>query len=145
VVAAHVRDGGSMGRSPWRPRTEVERSTAYAAALASVVLTAAKQVLGLALVTDDVNVVVVRPTAGGPGVEPIYVGRLDSAAVSLRHPEADPLPLVLSSAGADGIRLEGPNRAVTALADEAYADGVLCELVRACHSAEADTPVEAAV
>jgi hypothetical protein len=66
----------------------------YAAGLASAVLAAAKQAVSIAPATDDVNVVAVRPTRNGRGVEPVYVGRFDREDVSLRHREADPLPIV---------------------------------------------------
>ncbi|WP_186815197.1 hypothetical protein [Terrabacter aerolatus] len=137
IVAEEQRDDGPAGRAGWRPRTARERNVVYAAGLASAVLAAAKQVVSLAPATDDVNVVVVRHTRNGRGVEPVYVGRFDREDVSLRHPEADPLPLVASSAMPHGIRVHGADREVTALEHAADVDGALRELVDTCRAADA--------
>ena len=137
IVAEEGREVSPSGRTSWRARTAWERNGVYAAGLASVVLAAAKQVDSIAPATDDVNVVVVRPTRNGRGVEPVYVGRLDREDASLRHPEADPLPLVISSAVPHGIRIHGPEREVTALDHAADVDGALREIVDACRAADA--------
>lgn len=138
IVAEEQRDGSvGGGRSSWRPRTARERNAVYAAGLASAVLAAAKQAVSIAPATDDVNVVAVRPTRNGRGVEPVYVGRFDREDVSLRHREADPLPLVTSSAVPHGIRTHGPEREVTALDHAADVDRALRELVDACRAADA--------
>jgi hypothetical protein len=137
IVAEEGREVTPSGRASWRARTAWERNGVYAAGLASVVLAAAKQVDSIAPATDDVNVVVVRPTRNGRGVEPVYVGRLDREDASLRHPEADPLPLVISSAVPHGIRIHGPEREVTALDHAADVDGALREIVDACRAADA--------
>ncbi|CAN7168850.1 hypothetical protein LJR027_000199 [Terrabacter sp. LjRoot27] len=137
IVAEEGREVTASGRTSWRARTAWERNGVYAAGLAAVVLAAAKQVDSIAPATDDVNVVVVRPTRNGRGVEPVYVGRLDREDASLRHPEADPLPLVISSAVPHGIRIHGPEREVTALEHAADVDGALREIVDACRAADA--------
>ncbi|GAA2471112.1 hypothetical protein [Terrabacter carboxydivorans] len=137
IVAEEQRDDAPAGRPGWRPRTARERNIVYAAGLASAVLAAAKQAVSIAPATDDVNVVVVRPTRNGRGVEPVYVGRFDREDVSLRHPDADPLPLVTSSAMPHGIRVHGPDREVTALEHAADRDGALRELVDTCRAADA--------
>ncbi|WP_256792991.1 hypothetical protein [Terrabacter sp. Ter38] len=137
IVAKEWPHVALSGRTTWRRRTPGERNGVYAAGLASVVLAAAKQVVSIAPATDDVNVVVVRPTPNGHGVEPVYVGRLDREDVSLRHPDADPLPIVISSALPDGIRIHGPEREVGALDPAGDADGALREIVEACRVAEA--------
>ncbi|WP_330475302.1 hypothetical protein [Terrabacter sp. C0L_2] len=137
IVAEEQRAAGPSGRAAWRPRTARERNAVYAAGLASAVLAAAKHVVTIAPATDDVNVVVVRPTRNGRGVEPVYVGRLDREDVSLRHPDADPGPLVRSSAVPHGIRVHGPDREVTALEHVADVDGALREIVDACRAADA--------
>lgn len=137
IVAEEQREDGASGRAGWRPRTARERNAVYAAGLASAVLAAAKHVVSIAPATDDVNVVVVRPTRNGRGVEPVYVGRFDREDVSLRHPEADPLPLVTSSALPHGIRVHGPDREVTALEHAADVDGALGQLVDTCRAADA--------
>jgi hypothetical protein len=137
IVAEEGREVTASGRASWRARTAWERNGVYAAGLAAVVLAAAKQVDSIAPATDDVNVVVVRPTRNGRGVEPVYVGRLDREDASLRHPEADPLPLVISSAVPHGIRIHGPEREVTALEHAADVDGALREIVDACRAADA--------
>lgn len=137
IVAEEQRDGAGAGRTAWRSRTARERNAVYAAGLASAVLAAAKHVVSIAPATDDVCVVVVRPTRDGRGVEPVYVGRFDREDVSLRHPEADPLPLVTSSAVPHGIRVHGPEREVTALDRVVDVDGALGELVDACRAADA--------
>lgn len=137
IVAEEGREVSSSGRTSWRARTAWERNGVYAAGLAAVVLAAAKQVDSIAPATDDVNVVVVRPTRNGRGVEPVYVGRLDREDASLRHPDADPLPLVISSAVPHGIRIHGPEREVTALEHAADVDGALREIVDACRAADA--------
>jgi len=56
----------------------------------------------------------------------------------LRHPDADPLPLVISSAVPHGIRIHGPDREVTALDHAADVDGALREIVGACRAADAE-------
>jgi len=137
IVAEEQRAAGPSGRAAWRPRTAGERNAVYAAGLASTVLAAAKHVVTIAPATDDVNVVVVRPTRNGRGVEPVYVGRLDREDVTLRHPDADPGPLVTSSAVPHGIRVHGPDREVTALEHVADVDGALREIVDACRAADA--------
>jgi hypothetical protein len=137
IVAEEQRAAGPSGRAAWRPRTARERNAVYAAGLASAVLAAAKHVVTIAPATDDVNVVVVRPTRNGRGVEPVYVGRLDREDVTLRHPDADPGPLVTSSAVPHGIRVHGPDREVTALEHVADVDGALREIVDACRAADA--------
>ncbi|WP_141847582.1 hypothetical protein [Humibacillus xanthopallidus] len=134
VVADEVVEG-SNGRRSRRPRTPRERQQVYAAGLASAVLAATKQVDSVAPGADDVNVVVVRPTRNNAGVEPIYVGTFDREDVALRHPEADPLPLLVASAAPDGIRLLGPDREVTALDPARDVDRSLHEIVAACRSA----------
>ncbi|WP_156022911.1 hypothetical protein [Terracoccus sp. 273MFTsu3.1] len=137
IVAEEGREAAPSGRTSWRARTAWERNGVYAAGLAAVVLAAAKHVDSIAPATDDVNVVVVRPTRNGRGVEPVYVGRLDREDVSLRHPEADPLPLVIGSAVPHGIRIHGPEREVTALEHAVDVDGALREIVDACRAADA--------
>ena len=139
VVAEEGREVAPSGRTSWRARTAWERNGVYATGLAAVVLAAAKQVDSIAPATDDVNVVVVRPTRNGRGVEPVYVGRLDREDVSLRHPEADPLPLVIGSAVPHGIRIHGPEREVTALEHAVDVDGALREIVDACRAADAQS------
>ncbi|GAA2158680.1 hypothetical protein FHX52_2366 [Humibacillus xanthopallidus] len=134
VVTDEVVEGGN-GRRTRRPRTPRERQQVYAAGLASAVLAATKQVDSVAPGADDVNVVVVRPTRNNAGVEPIYVGTLDREDVALRHPEADPVPLLVGSAAPDGIRLLGPDREVTALDPARDVDRSLHEIVAACRSA----------
>ena len=134
VIADEVIDG-SNARGSRRPRTARERQQAYAAGLASAVLAAVKQVDSVAPAADDVNVVVVRPTHNDASVEPIYVGTLDREDVALRHPEADPQPLLVSSAAPDGIRLLGPDREVAALDPARDTDHALHEIVTACRSA----------
>lgn len=138
IVAEEGREVAPSGRTSWRARTAWERNGVYATGLAAVVLAAAKQVDSIAPATDDVNVVVVRPTRNGRGVEPVYVGRLDREDVSLRHPEADPLPLVIGSAVPHGIRIHGPEREVTALEHAVDVDGALREIVDACRAADAE-------
>jgi hypothetical protein len=96
----------------------------------------------VALAADDVNVVVVRPSRNGRSVEPVYVGTLDREDVSLRHPDADPLPLVTASAGPHGLRIHGPDREVTALDRAADVDGTLREIVAACRTAMAPPPAD---
>ena len=135
VVIADAVVEGSNGRRSRRPRTQRERQQAYAAGLASAVLAATKQVDSLAPATDDVHVVAVRPTRNNASVEPIYVGTLDREDVALRHPEADPLPLLLGSAAPDGIRLLGPDREVAALDPALDIDRSLHEIVAACRAA----------
>ena len=139
IVAEEGREVAASGRTSWRARTAWERNGVYAAGLAAVVLAAAKQVDSIAPATDDVNVVVVRPTRNGRGVEPVSVGRLDREDVSLRHPEADPLPLVIGSAVPHGIRIHGPEREVTALEHAVDVDGALREIVDACRAADAQS------
>ena len=134
VIADEVVEG-SNGRGSRRPRTPRERQLAYAAGLASAVLAAVKQVDSVAPAADDVNVVVVRPTRNHASVEPIYVGTLDREDVALRHPEADPQPLLVGSAAPDGIRLMGPDREVAALDPARDTDHSLHEIVAACRSA----------
>jgi hypothetical protein len=123
------------GRHTWQSRTSYDRNLAYAAGLASAVLASAKQVDSVALGADDVNVVVMRPTRNGRSVEPIYVGTLDREDVSLRHPDADPMPLVLDAAQPSGIRIFGPEREVAALERASDTDGSLAEIVEACRAA----------
>jgi hypothetical protein len=135
VVVADEAVEGTNGRRSRRPRTPRERQQAYAAGLASAVLAATKQVDSVAPGADDVNVVVVRPTRNNAGVEPIYVGTLDREDVALRHPEADPLPLLLGSATPDGIRLLGPDQEVAALDPARDVDRSLHEIVVACRAA----------
>jgi hypothetical protein len=137
IVAEEVREVARSGKAAWRTRTPRERNDVYAAALASAVLASAKQVASIAIAADDVNVVVVRPTPDGREVEPIYVGVLDREDVSLRHPDADPLPLVISSAVPNGIRIQEPQHDVSALDEAADRDGALREIVDACLAAEA--------
>ena len=145
LVGEESREVTRSGKTAWRARTPWERNGVYAAGLASTVLAAAKQVASVAIASDDLNVVVVRPAHDGRGVEPIYVGVLDREDVSLRHPDADPLPLIIGSAVPHGIRIDGPDREVTALhqtADQAVdlaadPDGALREIVEACRAAEA--------
>jgi hypothetical protein len=139
VVIADEALEGSNGRRSHRPRTPRERHLAYAAGLASAVLAATKQVDSVAPGTDDVCVVVVRPTPNHAGVEPIYVGTLDREDVTLRHPEADPVPLLVGSAAPDGIRLRGPDREVMALDPARDIDRSLHEIVAACRDAMAPT------
>jgi hypothetical protein len=134
VVADEVVEG-SNGRRTRRARTPRERQQVYAAGLASAVLAATKQVDSVAPGADDVNVVVVRPTRNNAGVEPIYVGTLDREDVALRHPEADPVPLLVGSATPDGIRLLGADREVAALDPVRDVDRSLHEIVAACRSA----------
>jgi hypothetical protein len=134
VVADEVVEG-SNGRRARRVRTPRERQQVYAAGLASAVLAATKQVDSVAPGADDVNVVVVRPTRNNAGVEPIYVGTLDREDVALRHPEADPVPLLVGSATPDGIRLPGADREVAALDPARDVDRSLHEIVAACRSA----------
>lgn len=134
VIADEVVEGGS-GRRSRRPRTPRERQLAYAAGLASAVLAATKQVDSVAPAADDVNVVVVRPTRNNASVEPVYVGTLDREDVALRHPEADPMPLLVGSAAPDGIRLLGPDREVAALDPARDTDHSLHEIVAACRAA----------
>ncbi len=98
-------------------------------------LAAVKQVDSVAPAADDVNVVVVRPTRNHASVEPIYVGTLDREDVALRHPEADPQPLLVGSAAPDGIRLLGPDREVAALDPARDTDHTLHEIVAACRAA----------
>jgi hypothetical protein len=135
VVVADEAVEGTNGRRSRRPRTPRERQQAYAAGLASAVLAATKQVDSVAPGADDVNVVVVRPTRNNAGVEPIYVGTLDREDVALRHPEADPVPLLVGSATPDGIRLLGPDREVAALDPARDVDRSLHEIVGACRAA----------
>jgi hypothetical protein len=135
VVADDALERSASGRTVWRARTPAERNSVYAAGLASAVLAAAKQADCIAVAADDVNVVVVRPTRDGRGVEPIYVGTLDREDVSLRHPDADPLPLVAGSAVRHGLRIHGPDREVTALDRAADVNGSLREIVIACRTA----------
>ena len=135
VVADEGVAANASGRLAWRPRTLLERNGLYAAGLASAVLAAAKQVDCVALAADDVTVVVVRPSRNARSVEPIYVGTLDREDVSLRHPDADPLPLVTASAVPHGLRIHGPDREVTALDRAADVDGTLSEIVGACRAA----------
>jgi hypothetical protein len=140
VIADDAVEESASGRPVWRARTPSERNGLYAAGLASAVLAAAKQVDCVALAADDVNVVVVRPSRSGTSVEPIYVGTLDREDVSLRHPDADPLPLVTASAASHGFRLHGPDREVTALDRAADVDGTLREIVAACRTAMTPPP-----
>jgi hypothetical protein len=135
VVADEGREVSRSGKVVWRQRRPSERNGVYAAGLASTVLATAKQVDSIAIAADDVNVVVVRPTRNGRDVEPIYVGVLDREDVSLRHPDADPLPLLTGSAVPHGIRIEGPEREVTPLDAGADRDGALSEIVDACRAA----------
>ena len=135
VVPDFAVEAGAGGRQAWQPRSPFERNLAYASGLASAVLAVAKQVDSVALGADDVNVVVVRPTRNGRAVEPIYVGTLDREDVSLRHPDADPLPLVLAAAQPNGIRIFGPDREVAALERASDTDGSLAEIVEACRDA----------
>jgi hypothetical protein len=134
VIADEVVEGGT-GRGSRRPRTPRERQLAYAAGLASAVLAATKQVDSVAPAADDVNVVVVRPTRNNASVEPVYVGTLDREDVALRHPEADPFPLVVGSAAPNGIRLLGPDQEVAALDPARDTDHSLHEIVAACRAA----------
>ncbi len=140
VIADDGIEDSASGRPVWRARTPFERNARYAAGLASAVLAAAKQVDAVALAADDVNVVVVRPSRNGKSVEPVYVGTLDREDVSLRHPDADPLPLVTASAAPHGLRIHGPDREVTALDRAADVDGTLREIVSACRVAMAPPP-----
>ncbi|WP_323095714.1 hypothetical protein [Intrasporangium sp. YIM S08009] len=135
VVADEVLGRATTGKSPWRPRTVRERNLAYASGLASAVLAAVKQVDTVAVASDVVHVVVVRPTPNGRSVEPIYVGTLDREESSLRHPDADPMPLVLASAVPEGFRVAGPEREVVALERSVDPDGSLTEIVDACRAA----------
>ena len=134
VIADEVVER-TNGRGSRRPRTPSERQLAYAAGLASAVLAAVKQVDSVAPAADDVHVVVVRPTRNNASVEPIYVGTLDREDVALRHPEADPQPLLVSSAAPDGIRLLGPDREVAALDPARDTDRSLHDIVAACRAA----------
>ncbi|MGW5240629.1 hypothetical protein ACWEOW_17000 [Monashia sp. NPDC004114] len=140
VIADDGVEESASGRPVWRARTPFERNGLYAAGLASAVLAAAKQVDCVAPAADDVNVVVVRPSRNGRSVEPVYVGTLDREDVSLRHPDADPLPLVASSAAPHGLRIDGPDREVTALDRAADVDGTLREIVAACRAAMTPPP-----
>ena len=92
----------------------------------------------VAVASDVVHVVVVRPTPNGRSVEPIYVGTLDREESSLRHPDADPMPLVLASAVPDGFRVAGPESEVVALERSVDPDGSLTEIVDACRTAIAE-------
>ncbi|WP_076263851.1 hypothetical protein [Intrasporangium flavum] len=142
VVADEVIDRTTAGRQPWRPRTARERNLAYASGLASAVLAAVKQVDTVAVASDVVHVVVVRPTPNGRSVEPIYVGTLDREDSSLRHPDADPMPLVLASAVPGGFQVAGPDREVVALERSVDPDGSLAEIVDACRAAVAAAAAE---
>jgi len=138
VVADQVPERATAGRPPSRQRTARERNLAYASGLASAVLAAVKQVDTVAVASDVVHVVVVRPTPNGRSVEPICVGTLDREESSLRHPDADPMPLVLASAVPDGFRVAGPESEVVALERSVDPDGSLTEIVDACRTAIAE-------
>ena len=142
VVADEVMERSAAGRQSWRPRTPRERNVAYASGLASAVLAAVKQVDTVAVASDVVHVVVVRPTPNGRSVEPIYVGTLEREESSLRHPDADPMPLVLASAVPGGFRIAGPEREVVALERSVDPDGSLTEIVDACRTAVAAAAAE---
>jgi hypothetical protein len=142
VIPDEVLERTATGRHVWRPRTARERNVAYASGLASATLAAAKHVDSIAIASDAVRVVVVRPTPNGRSVEPIYVGTLDREDVSLRHPDADPMPLVVSSAVPGGLRVVGHQREVMALERSVDSDGSIADIVEACrralHSAGAE-------
>lgn len=99
----------ATGRPMLRRRTAGQREETYRAALASATLAAVNHVLGAAVATDDVNVVLVRPalpsatdlqSRGGrqPRFEGLHVARLSREEVTLRPVDADPVALVFGSA-----------------------------------------------
>jgi hypothetical protein len=92
-----------------RRRTAGQREETYRAVLASATVAAVNHVLGAAVATDDVNVVLVRPalpsatdlqSRGGrqPRFEGLHVARLSREEVTLRPVDADPVALVFGSA-----------------------------------------------
>ena len=99
----------ATGRPMLRRRTAGQREETYRAILASATLGAVNHVLGAAIATDDVNVVLVRPAlpsatdlqSGGsrqPRFEGLHVARLSREEVTLRPVDADPVALVFGSA-----------------------------------------------
>ncbi|NUO92577.1 MAG: hypothetical protein HOQ18_17380 [Dermatophilaceae bacterium] len=127
----------SSGRRMMRRRTRAERNALYLTGLASFTLATVRRSISVAVAADDVHVVVVRPTAEGDGLEPIYVGSLSREAVTLRPSLADPVPLLLGSAVCQ-MQFHGPAHDLVAL----DADPHVLEVVRACTEALADEQLD---
>jgi hypothetical protein len=96
-----------------------------------------RRVIAVAVASDDVQLVVVRQTATGHGLEPIYVGCLSREAVTLRPVLADPVPLLLGSA-ARPMQFDGPSHDLVAVAP----DPDVMDIVRLCAEALADEEVD---
>jgi hypothetical protein len=138
-----VRDRGPgmspTGRRMMRRRTRAERNAVYLTALASMTLATVKHVISVAVAADDVNLVIVRRTGAAAGaLEPIYVGSLSREAVTLRPPQADPVPLFLSAAMRE-MRFEGSAHDLIAL----EVDDELADIIATCERALADAKVDA--
>ena len=127
----------SSGRRMLRRRTQSERNVIYLGGLASFALATVRRAIAVAVASDDVQLVVVRRTAAGDGLEPIYVGSLSREAVTLRPVLADPVPLLLGSA-VRPMQFEGPSHDLVAVAP----DPDVMEIVRACAEALADEEVD---
>ena len=123
----------SSGRRMMRRRTRAERNALYLSGLASFALATVRRAISVAVAADDVHVIVVRPTAEGDGLEPIYVGSLSREAVTLRPSLADPVPLLLGSAVCQ-MKFEGSAHDLVALDAEPH----VLQVVRACTEALAD-------
>ena len=127
----------SSGRRMMRRRTRSERNALYLSGLASFALATVRRAISVAVAADDVHVIVVRPTAEGDGLEPIYVGSLSREAVTLRPSLADPVPLLLGSAVCQ-MQFEGSAHDLVALDPEPH----VIEVVRACAEALADEKLD---
>ena len=99
----------ATGRPMLRRRTAAQREETYRSILASATLATVNHVLGAAVATDDVNVVLIRPalpsatdlqSGGGrqPRFEGLHVARLSREEVTLRPVDADPAALVFGTA-----------------------------------------------
>ncbi|WP_374971051.1 hypothetical protein [Terrabacter sp. BE26] len=118
------------GRPMLRRRTRSERNAVYLRALASFAIATARRAISVAVAADDIHLVIVRPSQGGEGPEPIYVGTLSREAVTLRPSLADPVPLLLGCA-AYPLQFDGPAHDLLALAP----DPAVLELVGLCAEA----------
>ncbi|GAB3873143.1 hypothetical protein [Terrabacter terrigena] len=127
----------SSGRRMLRRRTRSERNALYLSGLASFALATVRRAISVAVAADDVHVIVVRPTAEGDGLEPIYVGSLSREAVTLRPSLADPVPLLLGSAVCQ-MQFEGSTHDLVALDPDPH----VTEVVRACAEAMADEQLD---
>lgn len=128
------------GRPMLRRRTPAERNAVYLGGMASLALATARHAIAVAVAADDVNVLIVRPTESGTGLEPVYLGSLSREAVTLRPSAADPMPLLLSAA-VRPMSFDGPAHDLAPLAPEADIEGV----VGACVAALEDEALDAAL